>query len=294
MITLVCIPAFNEEKIIRNLVKKTLGLVDKVVVCDDGSSDNTSQEAERGGAYVIKHTKNRGKGAALKSLFEYAKHSDAEIIVTIDGDGQFLPEEIPKLINPILENNADIVIGHRFDDNTEMPSYRKIGNKFLDKMTSLASELPFKDTQSGFRAYSKKAIELIEFSSDGFGADSEILINASKKGLRISEEKVTVLYNTGESTSTKNPISHAGEVLTSLIELIALKRPLTFLGIPGIFLILTGVGFGMYVISIFNETRYFSIPFTLVALGSFTTGLMLIMMSVILYGIIKTSKRINN
>ena len=291
LITLVCIPAFNEEKIIGDLVKKSLNHANKVVVCDDGSFDNTSKEAKDAGAYVIKHTQNKGKGAALKSLFEYAKNSNFDIVVTIDGDGQFLPEEIPKLVKPIVEKTVDIVIGYRFDDETDMPSYRKIGNRVLDRMTNLASELPFRDTQSGFRAYSIKAIEQINFISDGFGADSEILIDASKKGFKISEERITVLYNTGENTSTKNPISHSGEVITSLIELIALKRPLSFLGIPGIILLIFGIGFGVFVISTFNETRYFSIPFTLVSLGCLITGLMLLMMSVILFGITRQKHR---
>ena len=197
MNTLVCIPAFNEEGAIGKLVKKTLSYVDSVVVCDDGSSDNTTKEAEDSGAHVIVHNENKGKGSALKSLFEHARHSSADIIVTIDGDGQFLPEEIKKLTKPIIENISDVVVGYRFDDDTEMPSYRKIGNKILDHATNIVSSLPIRDTQSGFRAYSKKAIQSIEFSNDGFTADSEILINASKYGLRISEEKITVIYDTG-------------------------------------------------------------------------------------------------
>ena len=102
-------------------------------------------------------------------------------------------------------------------------------------MTNLASDLPFRDTQSGFRAYSRKTIEQIQFSTEGFGVDSEILIDASRKKLRILEEKVTVLYDTGGKTSTKNPVAHSGEVISSLIEHIALKHPLKFLGIPGMF-----------------------------------------------------------
>ncbi|MDE2590934.1 MAG: glycosyltransferase family 2 protein [Patescibacteria group bacterium] len=293
MIVIACIPAFNEEKVIGNIVRRTVQHVSQVVVCDDGSSDKTSKESETAGATVIRHDKNLGKGATLKTFFKYSKNSGADIMVTMDGDGQFLPEEIPKLVKPIIENMADVVIGYRFDDTTDMPSYRKIGNKFLDTVTNLASELPFRDTQSGFRAYSRKAIETIGFSSDGFGADSEILVDAAKKGLRISEEKVTVLYNTGASTSTKNPVSHTGEVLTSLIELVALKRPLKFLGIPGIILILAGIGFGIYVLSTFNETRYFSIPFTLVALGSLIAGLLLLLMSVVLFGISRTNRQNN-
>jgi glycosyltransferase involved in cell wall biosynthesis len=285
MNTLVCIPAFNEEGAIGKLVRKTLSYVDSVVVCDDGSSDNTAKEAENSGAHVIVHDENRGKGSALKSLFEHARHSSADIIVTIDGDGQFLPEEIKKLTKPIIEKTSDIVVGYRFDNDTEMPSYRKIGNKILDHATNIATSIPIRDTQSGFRAYSKNAIELIEFSNDGFTADSEILIDASKHGLRISEEKITVIYDTGRRTSTKNPILHGSNVLGSLIEMILVKHPLKYLGIPGLIVIFCGILLSSYTISVFNQTALLPIPFALVSIGLLLLGFLLLMTSGILFAI---------
>ena len=285
MNTLVCIPAFNEEGAIGKLVRKTLSYVDSVVVCDDGSSDNTAKEAENSGAHVIVHDENRGKGSALKSLFEHARHSSADIIVTIDGDGQFLPEEIKKLTKPIIEKTSDVVVGYRFDNDTEMPSYRKIGNKILDHATNIATSIPIRDTQSGFRAYSKNAIELIEFSNDGFTADSEILIDASKHGLRISEEKITVIYDTGRRTSTKNPILHGSSVLGSLIEMILVKHPLKYLGIPGLIVIFCGILLSSYTISVFNQTALLPIPFALVSIGLLLLGFLLLMTSGILFAI---------
>jgi len=285
LVTLACIPAFNVENSINNVVKDVSNYVDKVIVCDDGSSDKTYKEAESGGAILLQHKKNLGKGAALKSLFEYAKKNDFDVLVTIDGDGQFLAEEIPKLIDPIKKNGYDIVIGSRVDNESEMPRYRKFGNKVLDKMTSAASELPFKDTQSGFRAYSKKAIDKIKFYSDGFASDSEILVSAAEKGLEISEEKINVKYDTGAKTSTSNPVSQSTEVITKLIELIAVKSPLKLLGMPGIALFLFGLFYSGVVISIFNQTGYFSVPSTLVALGSVVTGLLFILTAIILFTI---------
>mgnify|MGYP002813290882 CR=1 FL=1 len=286
-----CIPAYNEERIIADIVQRTKKFVDKVIICDDGSSDKTAKNAKEAGADVISHSQNKGKGGAMKSLFEYAKQIDADVVITMDGDGQFLPEEIPKLLDSLLENKSDIVIGYRFDDNTQMPMYRKVGNKLLDKATNMASNLPFRDTQSGFRAYSKKAISLINFSSDGFSADSEILINAAKNNLKISEEKVTVLYDTGGRTSTKNPISHFTIVLTSILEIITINHPLRYLGIPGILFLALGSVLSISVITIFNDTRYFSIPTTLLALASLMTGLLLLLISVLLFGITRLTKR---
>jgi len=283
-----CIPAFNEEKIIFNLINKIKKFVDTVIVCDDGSQDNTAKLAKKAGAIVLQHEINYGKGKALKTLFEYVQKIKADVIITIDGDGQFLPEEIPKMIKPIIFEDADIVNGFRFDDETEMPKYRKIGNKMLDKITNLATELPFKDTQSGFRSYSKKAVDCIEFKTNGFGVDSEILVDASTKNLKIVEERVTVIYNTGHKTSTKSPLTHATEVVSTLIEIIALKYPLRWLGIPGVILTIIGIILTIQVLVTFNEMRYFSIPFTLGALGAIMLGVILLLMSVVLFSIMKS------
>ena len=288
MLKIVCMPAYNEENLIFDLIKKITPFVDKVVVCDDGSTDKTEQKARDAGAHVIRHKKNLGKGGAMKSLFSYAKNIDADIMITMDGDGQFLPEEIPRIMKPVIEEKADVVLGYRFDDADDMPTYRKFGNKFLDKMTSLASELPFRDTQGGFRAYSKKSIQLIEFSTDGFGVDSEIVINASKQDLKIVEEKVTVIYNTGGKTSTKTPVVHVSEVLKTVLEMIAIYHPLKYLGIPGLLSMIIGISVGVFVLITFNDTRYFSIPFMLISIASTILGVLLLLMSVVLFSISKS------
>jgi len=285
MVTIACLPAYNEEQKIYDIVKNTLKFVDKVIVCDDGSNDHTFENAKKAGAIVTKHSTNKGKGAAMRTLFDHAKKIDGDIIITMDSDGQFLPEEIPKLVNSLIKNNADIVTGYRFADEKDMPAYRKFGNKVLDKVTNLAIEIPVRDTQSGFRAYSKKAINSIKFNSDGYGADSEILISAVKKGLKILEEPVTVIYNTEGKTSKKNPVSHSASVMNTLIELIIIKKPLRYLGIPGLILVIIGIAYSIVVIAIFNDIRYFSIPSTLIALGSLLIGLLLLLMSTVLYSI---------
>ena len=289
----ICIPAYNEENSIEKIIKKSKSYSELVVVCDDGSDDNTSKIAKSAGALVLKHEINCGKGAAMKTLFNYCREKNIDVMITIDGDGQFLPDEIPKILSPILEKKCDVVIGFRYANSLEMPKYRKVGNKMLDKFTNLASDLSFRDTQGGFRAYSKNAINKINFSTNGFGVDSEILIDAAKKGLKIQEESVTVIYKTGNKTSTKDPIAHSGEVIISLIELIAIHHPLKLLGIPGFILMIVGIILATNVITLFNEDRYFSIPLTLGSIGSITIGLILLLMSVVLFTISKTSKHNN-
>lgn len=285
MLKLACIPAFNVQEQISDVIIKSLKIVDRVIVCDDGSTDQTSEFAKNSGATVLKHDKNLGKGEALKTLFEYAKKLDADIIVTIDGDGQFLPEEMEFLIEPISNSNYDIVIGNRFSKLEEMPQYRKIGNKMLDKFTKIAADLPFSDSQSGFRSYSKNAIHEIKFTSKGFGVDSEILIDAFHKELKITERNVTVLYDTGYKTSTKNPVSHTMTVIGTIIESIAIHHPLKYLGIPGILLLIIGLYFAINAIMIFSESGDFSLPSVLISTGTLIFGLLMLLMSVVLYSL---------
>ena len=291
MSILTCIPAFNEGKVIGEVIKKCLKFSDQVVVCDDGSTDDTYEIADAAGAHVIRHDVNIGKGEALRTLFKFAIHSKNDIVVTIDGDGQFLPEEIPKLVSDIEEKKSDIVIGYRFDDATDMPNYRRFGNKMLDKMANMVTELSVSDTQSGYRAYSKDVIEKLNFNIKGFGADVEILIDAANKGFRISEQKVTVIYNTGSDTSTKNPISHAGEVVTTILERIAIKSPLKYLGIPGIVTIVLGIYFALDVFITYNNTGYFSLPFTLIGATFLVLGLILFLMATMLFSVSKRSNK---
>ncbi|MBC7090218.1 MAG: glycosyltransferase family 2 protein, partial [Methanobacteriaceae archaeon] len=167
------IPAYNEELTIGTIILLCREYVDEVIVVDDGSTDRTAKVAEAAGARVIRHEKNRGKGAALKTGF---KATDADVIVTLDGDGQHNPNEIPKLVRPIIDGMADIVNGSRYlsgsDKNT--PFYRRVGQKILDKATNILTRLDITDTQSGFRAFSKDTIPYFNFKEDGFAIESEM------------------------------------------------------------------------------------------------------------------------
>lgn len=281
----VLIPAYNNGGAIGGVVSESVKHADAVVVCDDGSSDDTAARAQESGAVVLPHAKNRGKGAALRTLLDEAVRMGADRACTIDGDGQFDPSEIPKLLQEQEASGADIVVGYRFDDGQDMPGYRRLGNKIFDKMTNMAVDVGVRDTQSGFRVYSKKAAEQVRFESDGFSADAEILMDAARRGLSMTEQKITVTYETGGRIHSQNPVSHGYGIFSTLLEHVAVRHPLKLLGIPGLVLFALGVGYSAVVISIFNDIGYFSVPSTLVAVGSLVCGLILLLMAVVLYAI---------
>lgn len=288
MTRVACIPAYNEERTIGKVVVGTQPYVDQVLVCDDGSGDMTAAIAEKLGAKVIRHGQNMGKGEAFRSLFSACRDMGADVMITIDGDDQHDPADIPKLVDPITKGYADVVIGARFHgDNKGIPSYRKAGNKLLNAVTVGG----ISDTQSGFRAYSKKAIDSLRPSESGMGVDSEILMDASRQGLKMAEVPVSVRYGIGK-TSTHNPIYHTVDVLTSAIKLTSIRHPMTFYGIPGLVITLLGVYFVIHAYLIFLSQQvitdlvltYALMGFSIGIFGLFTffTGIILFTLSTVL------------
>lgn len=208
------IPAYNEEKALADVIDRTLEHVDEVIVVDDGSSDKTSEVAIEAGARVIKHSLNLGKGEALKSGFKAI--GDDLIIITIDGDGQHNPSEIPDLVRPIIEDGADLVNGSRYMNGPEenTPAYRRVGQKVLDIATNISAGTKVTDSQSGFRAFSPQSKNVFRFKDTGFGIESEMLVDAAEAGLKIVEVPITVRYDL--DGSTKDPITHGVGVLFNI------------------------------------------------------------------------------
>ena len=239
------IPAFNEEISIGSVVISTLEHVDHVIVVDDGSDDHTSEIARIAGAEIIKHHENQGKGAALKTGFDSI--NDVDIVVTLDGDGQHNPEEIPKLIRPIIDGEADIVNGSRYlvnnDDDT--PVYRRFGQTVLDNVTNLNSGLKVTDSQSGFRAFASYTIPAFRFNQNGFSIESEMLTDAANFGSRIREVEIEANYDNGNN-HTENPLSHGLGVLVGIIQDMEFNRPLYYFTIPGLILIVIGFTLGLF------------------------------------------------
>jgi len=239
---LACIPAYNEENSIADVVTKSLSHVDRVIVCDDGSTDDTAKVAREAGATVITQTK-QGYGAAISSLFDYARKENARIMVTLDGDGQHNPNQIPLLVDAISTHSVDVAIGSRFlNGSTKASGYRKTGIKIITSASNYGTNFKVSDSQSGFRAYSKDAIDAIHPTEQGMSVSTEILLKISNKGLSIAEVPITISYE--GDTSEQNSVSHGVGVLMNTIKYVSIKHPLQFYGIPGLGLIVLGIILG--------------------------------------------------
>lgn len=191
----IAIAAYNEEKVIAEVVReiKKAGF-SNIIVVDDGSADKTFETARNAGARAFRHRLNRGKGAATKTAIEAAKLLGAEIIVTMDGDGQHDPEDIKNLVLPIEKGQFDVVLGTRLKDPRGMPFHKIIANYVGNFCTWYLYGLWVTDSQSGFRAYSRRAACLIDTRADRYEYDSEVIREIRKRRLKFTEVPITVRY----------------------------------------------------------------------------------------------------
>jgi glycosyltransferase involved in cell wall biosynthesis len=290
-----CIPAFNEEKTIGKVVLQAQRYVSRVIVCDDGSRDMTAEIAARLGADVIRHERNLGYGAAIQSLFRRAKELNANISVTLDADGQHDPREIPNVTKPVLDDVADIVIGSRFADKRlayAIPWYRRAGIKLITRLVNNASKQGIQDTQSGFRAYSRRSLETLSAFENGMGISAEVLINATKQGLRICEVPCTCTYNQEVQTSTHNPVRHGIGVITSILKIVVEDRPLMMLGMPGISCLVVGTFFGIWALQIYAAEHHIVTNIALASIGFIMIGFFCLSTAITLYAISRLAKKV--
>jgi len=297
---MVGIPAYNEENTIASVVMKAKDHVDNVVVVDDGSHDDTARLAEKAGAHVLEHENNKGYGAALRTIFQYARQIDVKSLVIIDADGQHPEHEVTELLSKVLEEEADIAIGSRFLDQKhkkQVPAYRRLGIKILTWLTPSGKArndhngetINVTDGQSGFRAYSEKAIQKIKPKEPGMGASAEILMLARKNNLDILEVPIPVSYE-GE-TSSEGPFRHALGVIGSIIRYIETKHCLLTFGVPGLIAFLLGIILGLRTVTIYNQTGLWPIGHV------FLTGLLVVggiasgMTGLILHAILNAHRR---
>ena len=287
------IPAFNEEKNIAAIITKLADITDTIIVCNDGSSDLTSDIAEKMGAFVINHEKNLGYGAAIRSIFLKAKELDGDILVTFDADGQHRIEDIEQVTKPIIDQEVDLVIGSRFLDESEkeVPRYRKVGIKVITKITNASIKKQLTDSQSGFRAYSKKVLNELNPSELGMGISTEILIKASSKNFRITEVPIKILY--AGDTSTHNPVSHGSSVILSTIKYTSIEHPLKFYGIPSMILFIIGISFTYLAVEYYAEIGRLNTNLTIIAVGTVLIAIVLLITSILLYSLVSVVREKN-
>jgi len=262
--TLAVIPCYNEEATIGSVVLKTRQYVDEVLVIDDGSTDDTKKIATAGGAVVISHTKNKGKSQGIKTGFKYSVENNFGYVVTIDGDGQHDPDEIPGILGNILNNGHDISIGLRSGNGTEMPAWRRVGKRVLDYATSFGNGGYVTDSQCGFRAFNRKAVKALipKINGSAFSVESEQLIKAHELDLNVAHTNVTCKYKNLD-TSTKDPASHGFSVLSYVIWLVAERRPLLFIAVPGFIMVIIGLLFGIQTMQHYIHSNVFLLSYAI-------------------------------
>jgi len=274
------IPCFNEEPFIGSVVIKTMEYVNQVIVIDDGSTDKTGLIAERAGAIVIKHGVNKGKGAAVGTAFEYVRNAGCKALVLLDGDGQHDPTFIPSLLKPVLEGTADMVVGSRhLLTETTVPRLRALGQHLLTFLTNWGSRINLSDSQSGFRAFSQKAINEFSFGEKGLSVESEMQFLANDAGLNVTEVPVTMTYRT---KSKRNAIAHGAQVFNSILGLISRRIPLFFFGVPGVVMIAVAVWQGWRVLAAWQTYQTFWVGPALICVLLLIVGVLSVFTGLIL------------
>lgn len=234
------IPAYNNEETIGSLVLEASQYVLNVVVVDDNSQDQTAEIAKLAGAQVHVHPQHQGEGSALATGFNAAMSAD--IIVILDLGGHNQPSDIPKLMEPIFNNEADLVNGSRYLNRADEgnSTYRKAGKNLLDAATNISGDLHITDSQSGFRAFAKRTFSVFSFRSTDYSIKSEMLVEASNAGLRIKEVPVGSKDHE-KDVPKKNAITHGVRVLVKIVQDMQFNRPLYYFAIPGIIMLIIGI-----------------------------------------------------
>jgi len=283
---IVVIPAYQEELVIGSLVLKAMRIVGKVIVVDDGSPDQTALVARYAGAEVIRLEENKGKAHALLAGLNRARDLGCQAAVTLDGDGQHKTRDISVVAQPVLEGRADLVIGSRFLGKTNgVPVHRRVGQKTLDLVTTIGSRQACTDSQSGFRALSKKALDNLDFTSYGYGIESDMISHFAGRGLVIAEVPITVRYEVPKSHK-KNFLAHGLGVFAGVINLISYKRPLLAFGIPGLVMFIWGIITSFYAFTEYYLTTKFPFAMSMLSVALLILGLLLIIAGLILNALV--------
>lgn len=278
----VIIPTLNEETTIGSVVQDFKKLYENVIVCDGNSTDRTREIAKKLGAKVIvQHTK--GKGNAIRECFE---EIDADIYLLVDGDATYIAEDAPKLIEPIINREADMVIGSRINERMEKGAMRKlhiIGNVFFKWLMYLLFKKNVPDILSGYRAINKYLIKNISLSSTGFEIETELTIKALNEDYRIKYVPITYKRRPSTSKSKLNSFGDGYIIFSTIISLFKYYRPFTFFSYLSLFLFTIGSLLGASVVyewiatgSILRiPTTILSVLLILASIQLFSTGLII-------------------
>ena len=224
---------------------------------------------------LVRHICNKGKGAALNTGFFKARELGAQVVVTMDADGQHLPEELSQVVRPVLAGEADIVIGSRYlEYHSGVPRSRIWGHWFFNNLTRLASGAASTDSQSGYRAFSPTAVEALSFCSNGFAVESEMQFIAHEKGLRLKEVPITILYTDKPKRSV---IGQGLSVLGGVFKLMGQYRPLFYFGLPGFITMLLGIIWGCVVVERYDEVHHLAIGNALISVLLFIIGMIAVL-----------------
>jgi glycosyltransferase involved in cell wall biosynthesis len=295
------IPAYNEEEKIRETIKRIprhFEGIDEVLVqvVDDGSSDHTAQVAKEAGAdFVLLHGINRRLGVMFATASENALKEGADIMVNIDADGQFDPQEITKLLHPILTNQADMVIGDRFSQSTakNIPWIKDFFNRLGASLVGSFLNIRTDDLTCGFRAHTRETLLRLN-NPAGFTYTQETIIDAIGKNLRVVWIPVQVTYFADrKSKIVKSVYSFVNNSARIILKAVRDVRPLKFFGIPGLILIVISLGlFGIFLANYFQDfkiTPYRN--YLLLSLATFVIGLQFFVFALIA-DMIKTNRRL--
>ena len=277
------IPAYNEDRYIGSLVLKLRADDRSVLVVDDGSTDATATVSELAGATVIRHGVNRGKVAAVASIFEHAAQSSADVLVLLDGDSQHDPGEIDQLADPILRGEAEMVVGSRFVGvRSVIPRWRVAGQHALTLATNLGSGLHLTDSESGYRAFSRRVLEEMRFNAQGFALEAATQFQAKQRGWRVLEVPIHVNY---DIPLKRNPVWHGVGQIDAILRLIAEHRPLLFFGVPGILVLLAGLLLGVQVVRIYEATLQLAVGYSLITVLFVIVGILAMFVGIMLHAI---------
>jgi glycosyltransferase involved in cell wall biosynthesis len=256
-------------------------LVDTVIVVDDGSRDATVDIAEAAGAIVVRHSVNQGKGLALNTGFLKARNYEPDVVITLDGDWQHLPEEIAQVAEPVLNGQADIVVGSRYLTKTsDVPIQRVIGHWGFTSLTNIASGVALTDSQSGYRAFSPRALEELAFSSSSFSVESEMQFLAKNHNLKVVEVPITIRYL---DKPKRNVISHGLIVLNGILKLVAQHRPLMFFAFPGAVILFLGTLLGLWTVYSYSVYEKLAVGTAMIVVILVLAGMFLLFTGITLH-----------